>query len=161
MGLSLPPRRVLINLAPADLLKEGSHFDLPIALGVLAAMDVLPREEIGGFAALGELSLDGSLNPVAGVLPAAIGASRARARADLPRRAGRRGGLGRAHRGAGAAPTCCRLINHFRGTQVLTPARARRDRRSRRAARPGRRERHGNRQAARWRSPPPAATTCC
>ncbi len=75
MGLALPPKRVLINLAPADLLKEGSHFDLPIALCVLAAMDVLPREEVGGFAALGELSLDGSLNPVAGVLPAAIGAS--------------------------------------------------------------------------------------
>src|ERR1019366_649618 len=46
MGLSLPPKRVLINLAPADLLKEGSHFDLPIALAVLAAMDILPREEI-------------------------------------------------------------------------------------------------------------------
>ena len=75
MGLSLPLRRVLINLEPADLLKEGSHFDLPLALGVLAAMDVLPRDEIAGYAALGELSLDGSLNPVAGVLPAAIGAS--------------------------------------------------------------------------------------
>ena len=60
MGLSLPPRRVLINLAPADLLKEGSHFDLPIALAVLAAMDVLPREELAEYAALGELSLDGS-----------------------------------------------------------------------------------------------------
>jgi magnesium chelatase family protein len=75
MGLALPPRRVLVNLAPADLLKEGSHFDLPIALGVLAAMDVLPREELAAYAALGELSLDGTLNPVAGVLPAAIGAS--------------------------------------------------------------------------------------
>ena len=102
MGLSLPPRRILINLKPADLLKEGSHFDLPLALGVLAAMDVLPRDEISGYAALGELSLDGSLNPVAGVLPAAIGASRARPGADLPGRAGRRGGLGRPHRGAGA-----------------------------------------------------------
>ena len=54
MGLALPPRRILINLAPADLLKEGSHFDLPIALGVLAAMDVVPREDICGYAALGE-----------------------------------------------------------------------------------------------------------
>src|SRR5450759_169588 len=53
MGLALPPRRVLINLAPADLLKEGSHFDLPMAIGVLAAMEVLPIEEIGQFAALG------------------------------------------------------------------------------------------------------------
>ena len=65
----------MINLAPADLLKEGSHFDLPIALGVLAAMDVVPREDLYGYAALGELSLDGTLNAVAGVLPAAIGAS--------------------------------------------------------------------------------------
>src|SRR5271156_3476207 len=54
MGLALPPKRVLINLAPADLLKEGSHFALPMALAVLAAMDVLPREEIFLYAALGE-----------------------------------------------------------------------------------------------------------
>src|ERR1700727_840608 len=75
MGLALPPRRVLINLAPADLLKEGSHFDLPIALAVLAAMDILPREELAEFAALGELSLDGRINKVAGVLPTAIAAA--------------------------------------------------------------------------------------
>lgn len=75
MGLSLPPKRVLINLAPADLLKEGSHFDLPIALAVLGGMDVLPRDELAGYAALGELSLDGAVNAVAGVLPAAIAAS--------------------------------------------------------------------------------------
>ena len=75
MGLALPPKRVLINLAPASLLKEGSHFDLAIALCLLVAMDVLPREEIGGYAALGELSLDGSLLPVPGVLPAAMSAS--------------------------------------------------------------------------------------
>ena len=75
MGLSLPPKRILVNLAPADLQKEGSHFDLAIALGVLAAMEVLPRDEIAGYAAMGELSLDGRVNPVAGVLPAALGAS--------------------------------------------------------------------------------------
>src|ERR1700742_73132 len=75
MGMSLPPKRVLITLAPADVLKEGSHFDLPVALAVLAAMDVLPREELAQFAALGELSLDGRINPVAGVLPAAIAAA--------------------------------------------------------------------------------------
>jgi magnesium chelatase family protein len=75
MGLSLPPKRVLINLAPADLLKEGSHFDLPIALAVLSAMDVLPREDLAEYAALGELSLDGNLAAVTGVLPAAMAAS--------------------------------------------------------------------------------------
>ena len=58
-ALALPPRRITVNLAPADLLKEGSHFDLPIALGLLAAMDVLPRDEIAGYTALGELALDG------------------------------------------------------------------------------------------------------
>src|SRR5271168_1887062 len=77
MGLALPPKRVLINLAPADLLKEGSHFDLPIALAVLAAMDVVPREELFSYAALGELALDGTLNAVNGVLRAAIGAGAA------------------------------------------------------------------------------------
>lgn len=75
MGLALPPKRVLINLAPADIQKEGSHFDLPIALALLAAMDIIPREEIAGFAALGELALDGAIGPVAGILPAALGAS--------------------------------------------------------------------------------------
>ena len=75
LGLSLPPRRVLVNLAPADILKEGSHFDLPIALALLAAMEIIPKEDAAGYAALGELSLDGSIVPVAGVLPAALGAS--------------------------------------------------------------------------------------
>src|SRR5918994_1567101 len=72
LGLSLPPKRVLVNLAPADIAKEGSHFDLPIALAVLAGMEVLLREELAGYVALGELSLDGAIQPVAGVLPAAL-----------------------------------------------------------------------------------------
>jgi magnesium chelatase family protein len=75
LGLSLPPKRVLVNLAPADILKEGSHYDLPIALALLAAMEIIPKEEAAGYAALGELSLDGAIMPVAGVLPAALGAS--------------------------------------------------------------------------------------
>ena len=120
MGLSLPPKRVLINLAPADLLKEGSHFDLPIALAVLAAMEVVPREDLGEFAALGELSLDGSLNPVAGVLPAAIAASAAELGLICP------GPQGGEAAWAGniqvlAALDLLSLINHFRGLQVLTP----------------------------------------
>ena len=120
MGLALPPRRVLINLAPADLLKEGSHFDLPIALAVLAAMDVLPREEVGEFAALGELSLDGSLNPVAGVLPAAIAASSRDLGLICPENQGGEAAW------AGemqilAAPDLLSLINHFRGVQVMSP----------------------------------------
>ncbi|WP_343561344.1 YifB family Mg chelatase-like AAA ATPase [Kiloniella sp. b19] len=72
LGLSLPPKRITVNLAPADLLKEGSHFDLPIALGILCAMEVLPAEELSQFHALGELALDGALRQVSGVLPAAM-----------------------------------------------------------------------------------------
>src|SRR5512146_1348920 len=75
IGLALPPKRITVNLAPADLPKEGSHYDLPIALGLLVAMGVLPADEIEGFTALGELALDGAVTAVAGVLPAALGAA--------------------------------------------------------------------------------------
>src|SRR4030081_3037904 len=70
-GLALPARRITVNLAPADLPKEGSHYDLPIALGLLAAMGVVPASEMAGYVALGELSLDAQITAVAGVLPAA------------------------------------------------------------------------------------------
>ena len=124
IGLALPPGRITINLAPADLLKEGSHFDLPIALGMLAAMGVLPGEELAHYTVLGSSALDGRINAVAGVLPAAIAAASRRARADLPRGPGQRGGLGRRDRGAGAALHIA-LVNHFKGARS-SPARARR-----------------------------------
>ncbi len=118
MGLALPPRRVLINLAPADLLKEGSHFDLPMAIGVLAAMEVLPIEEIGQFAALGELSLDGRVNAVAGVLPAAMAASARDLGLICPQAQGAEAAwAGRIE--VLAPPDLLSLINHFRGTQLL------------------------------------------
>jgi magnesium chelatase family protein len=120
MGLSLPARRVLINLAPADLLKEGSHFDLPIALAVLAAMDILPRDELAGYAALGELSLDGAINAVTGVLPAAMGASLREIGLICPAtQGGEAAWAGRIE--VLAAPDLLSIINHFRGSQVLTP----------------------------------------
>ena len=120
MGLSLPPKRVLINLAPADLLKEGSHFDLPIALGVLAAMEVLPRDEVAGYAALGELSLDGAVQAVAGVLPAALCASGRDLGLICPAaQGGEAAWAGRVE--VLAAPDLLSLVNHFRGTQVLAP----------------------------------------
>src|SRR5215469_12959476 len=75
LGLALPPKRITVNLAPADVLKEGSHFDLPIALGLLAAMEALPGDELAAYTALGELALDGSLTSVAGVLLAALAAA--------------------------------------------------------------------------------------
>jgi magnesium chelatase family protein len=120
MGLSLPPRRILINLKPADLVKEGSHFDLPLALGVLAAMDLVPGDILAEYAALGELSLDGSLNKVAGVLPAAIAASARDLGLICPRQQGGEAAW------AGsinvlAAPDLQSLIGHFKGNLILTP----------------------------------------
>src|SRR6202167_4354461 len=75
IGLALPPKRITVNLAPADLPKEGSHYDLPIALGLLAAMGVIPASELANYVALGELSLDAAVTPVAGVLNAAMAAN--------------------------------------------------------------------------------------
>lgn len=118
LGLSLPAKRITVNLSPADVLKEGSHFDLPIALGILAVMNVLPMEELANYTALGELALDAALTPVSGVLPAAIDAL-----------ARERGIICPAACGAEAAwagdidilapSTLLALINHFKGTQVL------------------------------------------
>jgi magnesium chelatase family protein len=120
MGLGLPLKRITVNLAPADLLKEGSHFDLPISLALLAAMEVLPREEIEGFAALGELALDGAISPVAGVLPAAVHASGLGLGLICPARQG-----GEAAWAAGipilAASSLLSLVNHFKGIQILSP----------------------------------------
>jgi magnesium chelatase family protein len=73
---------ITVNLAPADLPKEGSHYDLPIALGLMGAIGAIPHDALSGFTVLGELALDGSIAPVAGVLPAAIGANGARLRRD-------------------------------------------------------------------------------
>src|ERR1700748_3853215 len=120
MGLAVPARRITVNLAPADLAKEGSHFDLPIALGLLAAMEVLPADEIEHYVALGELALDGSILPVAGVLPAAVGALAKGHGLICPAASG-----GEAAWAGGldilAAPSLLALINHFKGTQLLSP----------------------------------------
>ncbi len=119
LGLGLPPKRITVNLSPADLLKEGSHFDLPIALGLLVAMEVLPPEDLAGYAALGELALDGAIAPVAGVLPAAIGANAAGLGLICPAACGGEAAW------AGeveilAPPSLLALINHFKGVQVLS-----------------------------------------
>ncbi|WP_136649826.1 YifB family Mg chelatase-like AAA ATPase [Paracoccus aeridis] len=75
LSIAMPSRRVTVNLSPADLPKEGSHFDLPIALAVLAALDIVPPDELAGVVSLGELALDGRLVAVAGALPAAMAAA--------------------------------------------------------------------------------------
>ena len=120
LGLALPPKRITVNLSPADVLKEGSHFDLPIVLGLLVAMDVLPGEDLMEFTALGELALDGALTRVAGVLPAAIGASANGRGLICPAACGGEAAF------AGdiavlAPPSLLALINHFKGVQVLSP----------------------------------------
>ncbi len=123
MGLSLPPKRITVNLAPADLAKEGSHYDLPIALGLLVAMGVVPEDATAGFAALGELALDGKLVAVAGVLPAAVGASARGLGIICPER----NGAEAAWAGDGldllAPAHLLQLVNHFKGTQVLSQPR--------------------------------------
>src|SRR5271165_7147057 len=122
LGLGLPPRRITVNLAPADVLKEGSHFDLPIALALLAAMDALPADELGGYMALGEVALDGSLTSVAGVLLAALAAASRGSGVICPAECGGEAAW------AGeveviAAPSLLAIVNHFKGTQ-LAAARA-------------------------------------
>ena len=77
LSIALPSKRITVNLAPADLPKEGSHFDLPIALALLAALEILPADAAETTVALGELSLDGTLAPVVGALPAAMAAAEA------------------------------------------------------------------------------------
>ena len=78
LGLALPPKRITVNLSPADLPKEGSHYDLPIALAVLGAMGIVDAETLSGYVVVGELGLNGRVAPSRGVLLAAIHASSAR-----------------------------------------------------------------------------------
>jgi len=120
IGLSLPPRRITVNLSPADLPKEGSHYDLPVALGILSAMGVMAPEDLVEYVVLGELALDGALSPVVGTLPAAVHAAATARGIICPAECG-----GEAAWVGGAevlAPAgLLALINHFKGVQVLTP----------------------------------------
>ncbi len=120
LGLSLPPKRIVVNLAPADLTKEGSHFDLPIALGLLVAMNVLPSDEILGYSVLGELALDGRVMPVSGVLAAALDASARDLGLICPEEQGGEAAWAEAIEILAPA-TLLSLINHFKGSQVLSP----------------------------------------
>ena len=120
IGLAMPFQRVTVNLAPADMPKEGSHYDLPIALGLLAAMGVLPASEMANYVALGELSLDAHVTAVPGVLPAALAASEQRRGLICPEACGPEA----AFAGGGeilATPSLIALVNHMKGATVLTP----------------------------------------
>jgi magnesium chelatase family protein len=120
IGLGVPPKRITVNLAPADLLKEGSHFDLPIALGMLIAMGAIESDAVASFAVLGELGLDGRINAVSGVLPAAIHAASGELGLICPSAQG--GEAAWAGEIDVVAPRdLIALINHLKGTQVLSP----------------------------------------
>ncbi|GGA15898.1 YifB family Mg chelatase-like AAA ATPase [Neptunicoccus cionae] len=121
LALALPAKRITINLSPADLPKVGSHFDLPIALAVMAAMDVIPREETAQQVALGELSLDGKLIPVIGALPSALAAAQAGCNLVCPAECGPEAAWVGAVQVI-APETLLECMNHFRGRAILPPA---------------------------------------
>jgi magnesium chelatase family protein len=121
MAIALPSRKITVNLSPADLPKEGSHFDLPIALALLAAIGAIPQEEVEGAVSLGELSLDGSLVAVNGALPAAMSAAAQDRALIVPKACGAEAAWVGATRVL-AAPTLAAVIRHFTGQAPLPPA---------------------------------------
>jgi magnesium chelatase family protein len=118
-GLSLPAKRITVNLAPADMPKEGSHYDLPIALGVMAAIGAIPSDALDGYVVLGELALDGSLSPVAGVLPAAVAANARGYGLICPAASGSEAAWASSEISILAPRSLIQLANHFQGTQVM------------------------------------------
>lgn len=119
-GLSMPAKKVTVNLAPADLPKEGSHYDLPIAVGLMAALGAIPADALAAYVVLGELSLDGTITAVAGALPAAIGANRQDRGLICPADCGPEAAWAGADIDIIAPRSLIALANHFRGTQVLS-----------------------------------------
>ena len=118
LGLALPGRRIVANLSPADLPKEGSHYDLPIALALMITMGILPADALDGWAAMGELNLDGQIAPVAGALPAAVAAGGWNMGLICPEACGPEAAW--AGDTAVLAPrSLIAIVNHFRGTQVM------------------------------------------
>lgn len=123
IGLALPTKKILINLAPADLVKEGSHFDLAIACSILTAMNILPELEIAEYLIMGELSLDGSILPVNGALPAAIGAN-ARNKGLICSSKNSSEVAWSGNDNILVPSNLIELVNHFKGSQVLAPPEA-------------------------------------
>lgn len=121
MAIALPSKKITVNLSPADLPKEGSHFDLPIALALLAAMEIIPRDAVEQAVALGELSLDGRLVPVIGALPAALAAAEEHRALLCPRACGAEAAwVGAAQ--VLAAGSLAEVIGHFTGRAPLAAA---------------------------------------
>jgi len=120
VGLALPAKRITVNMAPADLPKEGSHFDLPIALGLLSAMGVLPNDYLARYYVVGELGLDGSVAAITGALPAAMAANSAGCGLICPGICGPEAAWAGEDVDVLAAENLIQIVNHFKGTQVLT-----------------------------------------
>lgn len=123
LSIALPSKRITVNLSPADLPKEGSHFDLAIAMSLLAALEILPADAVAGTVALGELSLDGTLVPVAGALPAALAAAEGARGLVCPKASGAEAAWVDACQVIGAE-TLLQLLQHFTGQAPLAPCQA-------------------------------------
>ena len=123
LSIALPSKRITVNLSPADLPKEGSHFDLPIALALLAALEIIPKDEVEGTIALGELALDGRLIPVIGALPAAMCAAEEDKVLLCPKACGAEAAWVGATQVLGAA-SLHEVLRHYTNQSVLSPAEA-------------------------------------
>jgi magnesium chelatase family protein len=119
-GLALPAKRITVNLAPADLPKEGSHYDLPIAVAIMAAIGAIPADAIQGFTILGELALDGAITEVVGVLPAAIAANTRGHGLICPQARGGEAAWASQDMEVLAPSSLIQLANHFKGAQVMS-----------------------------------------
>ncbi len=117
-GLALPAKHISVNLAPADLPKEGSHYDLPIALGLMAAMGAIPGDMLERFMVLGELALDGRVSPVTGILPAAIAANTRDLGIICPAACGAEAAWAGENIDIVAIDTLFALVNHLAGRQM-------------------------------------------
>lgn len=121
MAIALPSKRITVNLSPADLPKEGSHFDLPVALAQLAALEIIPHDTAAQTVALGELSLDGTLVPVVGALPAAMAASQEDRTLLCPHACGAEAAwVGSVN--VIAPRTLADVVRHFTGQSILQPS---------------------------------------
>lgn len=120
VGLALPAKRITVNLAPADLPKEGSHYDLPVAVGLMAALGIIPSEFLERYTILGELSLDGSITAVAGSLPAAVGANSRGHGLICPKDCGPEAAWAGDMLDILAPANLIQLVNHFKGSQILS-----------------------------------------
>ncbi len=119
IGLALPPKRITVNLAPANIQKEGSHYDVPISLGLLVGMDVIPGRLLEEYIALGELSLDGSINAVSGVLPASIEAVANNMKIICPEENGPEALWANADIEVVAPSKLADLISHLKGNKTI------------------------------------------